>query len=199
MIQHLFSGMNVNSMSVNVNFNNPYPSQHTKNGMYNGNSFLPNMGNSNQLCIEQPKYVENEMLYKFKNISIDCDYKLSISEKYDISNKPEEECETLNNFYIVSDYAGEHGYVENIIGEITNRRKDNPPILTILDYEGVENKEIIDQMIFHTVLLGKHYKFDKFFMVLETSGTLEDGEPFTVTFSKEKGLFKKEVYSIRYK
>lgn len=196
MFGNLFNGSNIHNMSVNFNI--------TGGNNGNGSSLFPlsrsNYGipAQNNLLLSGPN---NNILYSFKNIVINSDYNIIISDEYDKNMRPKGEFDTLNDYYFVSEYSGQNSYKRdkdqpNIIGEIINRKDKFPSIVTLLDYESVENKEIIDQILFNSILLSKVYKHKNFFLIFETSGSKEFGEPCTVTFDKNKGLFKKEIYSI---
>lgn len=188
---NLFNGSQIHSMSVNFNINGNNLPHHLKTfGVSNQN---------NNMMIEGPK---TSYLYTFKNVFIDNNYTLVISDDYDKDVRPKGEFDTLNNYYFVSTFPGQNAYIKYseespfTIAEIINRKDSLPPILTIVDHESFENKEIIDQILFNTLLLTRIYKHKNFFIVFETSGTKEVGEPFTTSFDKTKGLFKKEIYSI---
>jgi len=191
MFGNLFSGMNVSNMNVHFNIGNG-------NGLPQLNPYTSGnqLGHSSNAMLIENK--SDKMLYKFNNSGITSSYKLAIFDEYDSDTRPKGEFDTLNPRYIISEFPGQHGYkhIPNIISEIINRKDKLPPIVTLLDYEQEEDKTVIDQILFNVYLLVKHYKHEKFFLVLETSGEAEAGEPFFVTFSKVKGLFKKEIYSI---
>lgn len=195
MFGQLFSGMNVSNMNVNFNFGgNQQPIQNP----FNNNNYGNLIGQpSNGLLLENKN--NNPIKFNFDKTYIDSSYTFVIGDDFDTSKKPAKEFDTFHDYYLVTEYAGQHGYKHkpNLFAEIVNRKDKNPPIVTLLDYEEIENKGLIDLVLFNAKLLAKYYKHEKFFIVFETSGVAEDGEPFFVTFSKTKALFKKEIYSIK--
>jgi len=194
MLNSLFGGGNTHIANMNVHFNMNGVSPSLQGNMpVNGQQIPYNKGNQFLLGNNS-----KNMLYTFDKIYIDSEYKLQIDPSYDTDKRPKGEFDKLNDRYTVTEFQGQNGYkhIPNIVGEIINRKEKNPPIVILLDWEDVEDKAIIDQILFNTFLLAKKYKHDIFFMVLETSGSVEPGEPYLTSFSKLKGLFKKEVYLI---
>lgn len=200
MLNSLFNGLNVSNMNVNVNFNHPGFSNMMNKPQNMNNLAIPGHNSVNTPLLEN-RY-NSSILYKFDQIYINTSYELMINIDFKC-NKPKKEFESLNDRYTVTQFIGEKGYKpisedKEIIGEVVNRKEKYPPIVIILDQESIEERKILDQIIYNGFLIGKYYNHNSFFLVLETSGSKENGEPFTTTFNKEKGLFKKEIFSINF-
>lgn len=137
--------------------------------------------------------------FKFDKVWIDDSYNIRFGKDFDgLTNKPKGKTESINIHYKVVEEGCEHEvYGDEVCGEIIIREK-YAPILTILNVDHIEedDKHLIDEMLFHITLLTKRLKFDKFFLVLEETGSTEEGEPFTSHICPSKGLFKKTVFSI---
>ena len=80
--------------------------------------------------------------------------------------------------------------------DFTGPDKKLPPIVTILDIQENEGY-IFDDIMIHVEYYCKLNNINNFFLVLEESGEMVEGEPFTVKFRDDKGLFKKEIYNIK--
>lgn len=190
----LFSGMNVHNMNVNFNFKGmpdlPLPmNQQITNQQPINNALLPQVSQNPILLEDKTQTDYDHVLFAFENTYIDKGYTFHYIEPVNSFDDS-----LYDQQFIITDK--EELYLPNTVAEIFYRYNENPPILTILDYKDVEGI-MLDQIFHRTVLLTKKYNFDSFFLVLETSGAMLPGEPFHTKFDKSKGLFKKEIYSIK--
>ena len=209
----LFPGMNVNNMSVSINFpqgmmNDMLMNQHHQNnaiGHINDNKMIGIGNNPNQpLAIEFDKtsevceYRDIESKFIFDKMYIDEDYKLHIMGEFDMNRRPNTRTKPLNSAYIIVDDSkckvGD--YPESVCMEICARNGEYPPILTIVDVDNIVNRSFIDEAIFHLSLLCVKCNHNNFFLVLEETGSIAKGEPFRSSVQPDKGLFRKTIYNI---
>lgn len=208
MFGNLFSGMNIHEMNVNFNFGNNMD-------MFNPNTrkeHVPMLGNpSNPVLpgttpMQIPYQSENVEvqdipLMTFGKILINNKYELQFSNDFDFKTKPIKEESPMNKNYFITHMGDDPDYFQysDLVGEITNRKNDYPPILKLLDHDRFEDKEKLDQMIYHTSLLSTFYEFNSFFLIIEESGDMLEGDPEPTTFDCNKSLFRKTIYSISIK
>lgn len=204
----LFGGMNVHSMSVNFNMGQGgLPIDAGVNGMHinHNNMMLPN----NQPVVDNLRLIGNEssvetveaITYMFDDVYIDGSYNIHFRSRFDMKkNKPKGEFKALNDSYCVSVELEDIGeWYEGKFGEVITRDGKYPPILYLLDYLKEEDLAKVDQMIYHTMLLAKHYNHNSFFIVFEESGIKEIGEPHMTVLNPMTALCSMVVRSIAFK
>ncbi len=196
----LFNGMAISQMTVNINGGGSHAQSHNDrqdqiqqrlNGVNNP------MGQPLQLGTEVAQAAPKSkrgVFMEFDKFSINSDYSL---HPLDII-EPNDDCEPLNEYYEVVVEKGNKRPCptdsEYIRGEIRFRGK-LPPILTLLNHTDIP-QENIDMMLFHTANIAKSRDYKSFFLVLEESGAICEGEPFGVSMFRGMALSKREVLNI---
>ena len=214
MVDGLFGNMSVGNMTVNVNMpgsngrvpNTGVPMDNAMNQMrlqQHGHQHLglPNSTNDPMaLPYKEADVVTHE--FEFDKAYIDSEWNIKFKKEFDMKRRrPRSKHDLINSSYVIAS-----GTPKNIIEQdpietgspigMILERDNNPFVVFLLDMDDVEDKSLIDDILFHASLLTKAGGHESFFLITDESGSIGFGEPYTTVLDPKKGLFRRTSYNI---
>jgi len=177
MFSSLFGNLNANNISINMNFD--------QNPIVQKQMQMMQMMNNPQLQNNMNRPMElgyKEIIVEDDPVDIKFDFgRYKISSNYKL----------IKNDDIEYHHRGDYSSNDNML--IIMRRSPLPPLLYLMDFNIDDNFDISDGLDYIT---NKCADIGKLFLIIEESGSVEEGEPFMCEVDSTKALFRRTIYSI---